>query len=106
MSPQFIQLKDVLKIMKTYAPFSIEWVAADIKRKKAGRWFELNNCVLSASNSTKKRGALSTPEKVAPAKNTNARENDTINIMNLDNRYVTTVHLRLIKVFNGKTVIY
>lgn len=107
MTGGFLNLKDVLADMRKGSPFSIEWVSADIKRKTAGRWLEVKAAVLSASSPAKKPGTRGAEEKAkATTRLPRSIENDTINITSLANQRVITVHVRLIKVYNGKTVIY
>jgi hypothetical protein len=106
MAGKYIQLKEAMKTMRTYAPFSIAWVGADLKRKKAGRWFDLPNCVLSASSTAKKQGQSGAEKPEGIPRLANSIENDTINIMNLTNRDIFTVHIRLIKEFNQKELVY
>jgi hypothetical protein len=100
-----ITLKEVLAFMDTGAPFAIAFVTADKKRKKGGEWIEVDNCSKHEFVTSREKARM---EKAQPttewSRNPNHFQNSTRNLM-LQNSLIRKVHIRLLRRFNGKTIL-
>lgn len=102
-----ITLKQVLEFMDAGQPFSISFVTADKRKNTGGEWIDIEKAYKSgyvdpeARKQTNKLQPASDMINRAP----NHYQNSTRNIMIAANSDVRKVHLRLIRKFNGKTVV-
>lgn len=99
-----ITLKEVLDWMDTGAPFSIAFVTSDDKRKLGGEWIEIKQASKYVPFTRAEQERLDKAQpRVRTFKNPNHYENSTRNI-ELKNKDIRKVHIRLIRRFNGKIV--
>jgi hypothetical protein len=99
-----IELKDALAEFRTGQVCKLGWRTWDWKKKDGGEWIELN-CISHEYLTAKERQQKNrSKEKRTILRNPNHNENSTINIRVAENGKIITVHVRLIRKFNGKTV--
>lgn len=105
--PDTISLKDVLDFMDSGEPFSIAFITCDQKKEKAGELITVDRARKHNWMSPDERRKLEKlqPESQILKKNPRHYENSTRNIMILVNREIRKIHIRLIRKFNGKTVL-
>jgi len=105
-----IRLNDALKLMDRLdhngqpIPFSILALSADRKRHTGGKWIELNGCILAKHNSNLPLHARRV-DGGGGSRKPSHYENATRNIQSPDGS-ITKVHIRLIKKFNGQTILW
>jgi hypothetical protein len=102
-----ITLKEVLDAMDAGQPFSIAFVTADRRKNTGGEWIEVEKAYKSGYVDPEARKQM---QKLQPASDMikrapNHYENSTRNIVIAANSDVRKVHIRLIRKFNGKTVV-
>lgn len=106
---QLIEIQDVVATMlklgrnKQPVPFSIEFVTANTRTKVGGQiiMFKKASVVFTNQSGTRKLNA-----QRAVKRTSNNHTNGTINIQELGSQKIVTVHLWLIREFNGiKTAI-
>jgi hypothetical protein len=106
---QLIEIQDVVATMlklgrdKTPLPFSIEFVTANIRTKEAGQIIKFPKAVVvfASQSGTRKLNA-----QRAVKRTSNNHSNGTIKIQEVGTQKIVTVHLWLIREFNGtKTAI-
>lgn len=88
-------------------PFSIAFVTANKKKNTGGEWIEVDKAYKSgylAPEDRKKMQQLQ-PASEMIKRAPNHYENSTRNIVIAANSEVRKVHIRLIRKFNGKTVL-
>lgn len=100
-----ILFKDMLTYLDSGQPFSLSFVTYDKKRGTGGEWINVKSAVkfMAKGNQTKSIEAAQ-PSFTMLSKNPKHFENSTRNIK-LQNGEIRKVHIRLIRLFNNKTVI-
>lgn len=105
-----IRLNDALKLMDRLdqkgqpIPFSITILTANRSLDKGGKWLELKGCILAKHNNNLPQHARRV-DGGGGSRKPNHYENATRNIQSPDGS-ITKVHIRLIKTFNGQTIIW
>lgn len=105
-----IRLNDALKLMDHLdhrgnpIPFDLLVLTADRKRDSGGDWKELKGCILAKHN---KKLPLHTRrvDGFGGSRKPNHYQNATRNIQSPDGS-ITKVHIRLIKKYNGQTILW
>lgn len=107
MVQETILLKEVLDAMDAGQPFSIAFVTADRRRNTGGEWIEVEKAYKSGyvDPADRKKMQQLQPESDIISRSPNHYENSTRNIVIVANSEVRKLHVRLIRKFNGKTVI-
>lgn len=103
-----IFLKDVLADMIKGEPFSMTFVTYDGKRKRMGDIIEVEKASCTWREDTKKdkvKVAADPIEKPVRTRQPNHWENATRNIL-INGTQIRKVHIRLITMYNNKTVIW
>lgn len=101
-------LKDALKLMDRLdhkgkpIPFDLEFVTADRRRDTGGKWMKAEGAILSKHNKDLPLH-IRRSDGFAGSKKPASHENQQRNIQTPDGT-ITSVHIRLIKVFNGHPV--
>lgn len=100
-----ILFKDMLTYLDSGQPFSLSFVTYDKKRDTGGEWINVKSAVkfMAKGHQTKSIEAAQ-PSFTMLSKNPKHFENSTRNIK-LQNGEIRKVHIRLIRLFNNKTVI-
>lgn len=107
---QPLPLKDVLKLMDRLdhksqpVPFSVLYVTADRKRKTGGQFIQTDGAILSKHNKLLP-AHVRRVDGFGGSKKPASYENATRNIQAPDGS-ITSIHIRLIKAFNGHPVIW
>jgi len=101
-----ITLQKVLSFIDTGASFSIAFVTTDITRNTGGEWIEITDCRKHEFITGREKAKIA---KAAPVTGMLYRdpkhyENSTRNLI-LRNGEIRKLHIRLIRRFNGKTVL-
>lgn len=99
---------DVLKLIDTGEPFTMEFVTADRKRGTAGKLIRVENWIKVKQPPVDQRGGTSAaPAPSGTFKDPNHYGNGTINIQNptFKQLHIHKVHSALILTFNGKKLI-
>lgn len=105
-----IRLKDALKLMDRLdhrgkpIPFSLCFVTADRRRNTGGEILSLKGCILSKHNKLLPQHARRV-DGFGGSRKPASYENATRNIQTPDGS-IKKVHIRLIKEFNGQTIIW
>jgi hypothetical protein len=101
-----IQLKDVIATMDSGAEFSIGFRTYDKRKEKGGEWIAFDCCVKHNYLTAEQRETANrAKQNRALLKDPKHYENSTRNIRVINNGNIVKVHLRLIRRFNGKTVL-
>ncbi|OLY92293.1 hypothetical protein SAMN05444008_11559 [Cnuella takakiae] len=107
MHGDFITLKEVLSWMDSGSTFSIAFITANQRTKTGGELIEIAEGQKSGwqlPEDRKKQEKLQAPSE-GVRKAPNHYENSTRNIRIVANNDIRKVHIRLIRKFNGKTVL-
>jgi hypothetical protein len=100
-----IELKDALAEFRRGQTCKLGWRTWDWKKQAGGEWIELD-CIshqyLTAVERERSRHKKASREIL---RNPHHNENSTVNIRVAENGKIITVHVRLIRKFNGKTVL-
>jgi len=101
-----ISLKDAIAYLDSGQPFSLSVITYDKKRKKGGEWLEIKSAVKHMFLSSEDQKKLSAVQPVSSGfyKDPHHYENSTRNIK-FENGEIRKIHLRLIRLFNNKTVL-
>jgi hypothetical protein len=101
-----ITLKEVLQWIDSPETFSITVITANKQRGTGGEILELKNVRGHRSKTRREAEALSRAQKEEKKfkRNPHHYDNSTRNVL-LQNGDIITIHIRLIRVFNGKTVL-
>lgn len=101
-----ITLKEVLEQMDSGNPFEIGFFTADKKRGTGGE-FKLVKKAFKSQYLTPEQQIAAAPTQPGARRRCNPRhfQNSTRNIVRASNQDTLTVHIRLIRRFNGKTVL-
>lgn len=102
-----ITLKEVLSWMDSGQPFSIAFITASKKSGTGGEWIEIAEATKSGwmtPADRKLQEKLQAPSE-GLRKDPKHYENSTRNIRIVANNDIRKVHIRLIRRFNGKTVL-
>jgi hypothetical protein len=105
-----IRLADALKLMDRLdprdkaIPFDLLVLSADRKRNTGGKWMELKGCILAKHNKNLPLHARRV-DGFGGSRKPSHYENATRNVQSPDGS-VTKVHIRLIKTFNGQTILW
>lgn len=92
--------------MDTGAPFRIGFRTYDHRKKKGGEWIDLPDCVKhNYLTATQRKEAKRLGAKQVLLKDPRHYENSTRNIKITSSGLIVKVHIRLIRKFNGKTVL-
>lgn len=102
-----ITLKEVLNSMDAGQSFSMRICTADKRKNAGGEWIDIKKAYKSGYINPEDRKKM---QELQPAsdmikKSPNHYQNSTRNIVIEANSRVITVHIRLIRKFNGKTVL-
>jgi uncharacterized protein (DUF1015 family) len=100
-----ISLKQLIAFMDEGKQFSIGFRTFDDAKQTGGEWIAFDTCVKSNFKTHQERKAMQKVETLKVHKNPNHYENATRNITVLPDGKLVKVHLRLIRKFNGKTVL-
>jgi hypothetical protein len=105
--PEFISLKEVLETMDAGQPFSIAFVTCDQRKQTGGQLIEIEKAYKSGHIFPEERKRM---QDIQPAsqmigKAPNHYQNSTRNLLIAKNSEIRKVHIRLIRKFNGKTVL-
>lgn len=110
MNRDVILLKDALKMMDRLdhksrpIPFSISFITADRRRDKGGELIQLSGAILSKHNILLPQHTRNV-DGFGKSRKPSHFENSTRNVQAPDGS-ITKVHIRLIKTFNGKKIIW
>ena len=101
-----ISLKDVLAYLDGGKPFDIMFITANTKLQTGGEECYINNCRKLMQHTTRMQVKENVSNKYAANrvfKNPNHYKNSTRNLL-LENGEIRECHIRLIRLFNNKTV--
>jgi hypothetical protein len=103
----FISLKDVLAQMDSGEPFSIVFITCDQRKGTGGEIITVEKAYKQKwlSPEERKQQQLLQPASNIIKKHPRHYENSTRNIRLASNGDIRKVHIRLIRKFNGKTVL-
>jgi hypothetical protein len=98
-------LKQVLDYMDTGAPIqSLAFVTTDLKRKTGGEWIEFKECRKHEFMTSREKARLAKAQPRSELmRDPNHYDNSTRNILQ-KNGEIRKVHIRLLRRFNGKTI--
>lgn len=100
-----ILFKDMIAYLDSGQPFSLSFVTHDKKRGTGGEWINVKSAVkFMAKGQLAKSIEAAQPSFTMISRNPKHFENSTRNIK-LENGSIRKVHIRLIRLFNNKTVI-
>ena len=101
-----ITLLKMLNAMDNGEVFSIGFRTCNLKKITGGEFIHFDNCV-KHNHQTKAERMAARPqgEAYVVRKNPKHYENSTRNIKRTDTGELVKVHIRLIRIFNGKTVL-
>ncbi len=106
-----ITLKDMISAMDKGYTFSIGFVTCNEQKKTGGEWVFLTNMVKHGNTITEQKKALKqaiaqpNQPQSKMLKNPNHYQNSTRNIRSLDTGAIVKIHIRLVRMFNGKKVL-
>jgi len=99
-----ISLAEVLTAMDSGEPFSIGFRTCNVKKGTGGEWLEFPQCKkYKAKTKAEQYAEAHTPNKAR--RDPKHFENSTRNIVVIPSGEIVKIHLRLIILFNSKTVI-
>lgn len=106
-TPAYITLKEALRIYESGDLFSIAFITANKRTRQGGQWRRYENCTRSKTVRAKESpvpAGASRAEVAYMVKNPNCFQNSTRNIK-LPGGEIKQAHIRLIRQFNGRTVL-